>query len=117
MDYKTKTDLILPFKGVWEVGNGGRSPEKNNHYSEDGSKPKSQKFAYDFVKPHKGKGQSLETYEAFGSEVITPAGGRISQVVDGSMDVSIGERDRFVFPGNIKKARKFQTFSPGSNFY
>lgn len=101
MDYKTKTALILPFKGVWGVGNGGGSPEKNNHYSDDGTKPKSQKFAYDFAQSHNGKGEALNDYEAFGSEVICPADGEVSQIVDGSMDVSIGEHDRFVFPGNM----------------
>lgn len=53
--YKTKTTSILPIKGIWEVGNGGRSFEKNNHYSDDDTKAKSQKFAYDFAKPHKSK--------------------------------------------------------------
>lgn len=99
--YKTKTSLALPFKGVWIIGNGGRDPEKNNHFNADGNRPKSQRFAYDFAGKHTGEGKSLEDYEAFGSEVIVPADGIISQVVDGSVDVSIGETDRFVFTGNM----------------
>lgn len=101
MDYQTKTSLILPFKGIWIVGNGGRDPNKNSHYSIDGNKPKSQTFAYDFYKPYQEKGEKLVDYEAFGSEVIAPADGIISQVVDGSIDVLPGERDKFVFPGNM----------------
>lgn len=100
-DYKTKTSLILPFKGVWIVGNGGRDLEKNNHFKPDGSGPKSQRFAYDFARDHKGEGKVLEDYEAFGSEIIAPADGIVCQVVNGSIDVSIGESDRFVFPGNM----------------
>jgi murein DD-endopeptidase MepM/ murein hydrolase activator NlpD len=96
MEYQTKTSLILPFNDIWVVGNGGRDPEKNNHYSS-----KSQKFAYDFSKPHKGEGVDLEDYEAFGSEVIAPGEGTISQVIDGSIDMPIGESDGFVAPGNM----------------
>jgi hypothetical protein len=31
MEYKTKTNLILPFKGTLMVSNGGRTAETNNH--------------------------------------------------------------------------------------
>lgn len=30
MNYKTKTDLMLPFQGILVVSNGGRSAETNN---------------------------------------------------------------------------------------
>lgn len=102
MDYKTKTSLILPFKGVWVVGNGGRDADKNNHIEADGSGPKSQRFAYDFSSRYvKGEGKNLEDYEAFGSRVIAPADGIISQVIDGNEDVSIGGVDLFVLTGNM----------------
>lgn len=102
MDYKTKTNLILPFKGTWVVGNGGRDPKTNNHLNPDGSSPKSQRFAYDFSSRYvKGEGKNLEDYESFGSEVIAPADGIASQVIDGSVDVPIGEADGFVLTGNM----------------
>lgn len=101
LDYKTKTSLILPFKGTWIVGNGGRDASKNNHRGNpDGTGPKDQMFAYDFIREHKGEGKNLEDYEAFGAEVIAPADGLISQVINGSMDESIGESDLYVISGN-----------------
>ena len=100
LDYKTKTSLILPFKGIWIVGNGGRDASKNNHRGPDGNGPKDQMFAYDFIREHKGKGKNLEDYEAFGLEVIAPADGSISQVINGSMDNPVGDRDLYVIPGN-----------------
>lgn len=99
-DYKTKTDLILPFKNEWIVGNGGRNPETNNHIKPDGTGPKSQSFAYDFKKSHSGDGKNLEDYEAFEQEVIVPGGGIIAQVINGSFDLPPGERDRNVGVGN-----------------
>lgn len=100
-NYKTKTALILPFKGVWLVGNGGRDPSKNNHLDPDGFGPVSQKFAYDFIKKHKSSGKNIEDYEAFGEEVIAPAGGVTSQVINGSEDVPIGESDWVCLGGNM----------------
>ena len=100
-DYKTKTPLTLPFKGTWIVCNGGRDALKNNHRDLDGNGPKDQMFAYDFIREHKNEGKNLEDYEAFGAEVIAPADGIISQVVNGSKDVSIGESDYVVIAGNM----------------
>ncbi len=86
MDYKTKTSLVLPFKGTWMVGNGGRDPKTNNHQNPDGSGPGDQKFACDFSSLNvKNKGEILEDYEAFGALVICPGDGVISQVVDGKL--------------------------------
>lgn len=100
-DYKTKSLLILPFKGIWIIGNGGREDSKNNHRGgPDGAGPKDQMFAYDFVREHKGEGKNLEDYEAFGSEVIAPAGGLIYQVINGCMDAQIGESDTYAISGN-----------------
>lgn len=101
MDYKTKTHLILPFNDTWIVGNGGRDPKKNNHLNPDGTGPKSQMFAYDFVKDHKGDGKNLADYAAFGLEVIAPADGVVYQVVSGNIDVPIGESDWVVICGNM----------------
>ncbi len=84
------------------VGNGGNDPKTNNHLNPDGSGPKNQRFAYDFISVHvKNKGKNLEDYESFGTEVICPGNGIISQVLDGSIDVLIGEADENVVPGNM----------------
>ena len=98
MDYQTKTKLILPFKGIWLVGNGGRDPSTNNHIRPDAGQ--NQIYAYDFKRGHKGEGKKLDDYEVFGEQVIAPANGIIIQVIDGSIDVLPGERDRSVGVGN-----------------
>ncbi len=100
MEYKTKTHLILPFNGAWIVGNGGRNSEDNNHYSEDGSTPDNQIYAYDFSRNHGGNGTQLEDYEAFGKEVIAPANGIISIIENSQLDLPIGERDKVRRSGN-----------------
>ena len=92
---------MLPFKGTWIVGNGGRNASKNSHINPDGTGPKNQRFAYDFIKDHKGNAKNLEDYEAFGLEVIAPADGVISQVINGSRDIPIGESDWVVICGNM----------------
>jgi hypothetical protein len=99
-DYKTKTDLILPFSGVWKVTNGGRTVETNNHSDPERS-PKSMQYAYDFRLEHTGSGEKLDDYEVFGKEVISPANGKVIQVINGAIDVLPGERDRGNGVGNM----------------
>lgn len=70
MDYKTKTSLILPFRGDWTVTNGGRDSSTNNHFRKDG--PQNQIYAYDFRKEHTGDGKKLEDYEVFGQKFWHP---------------------------------------------
>ncbi|MDO8429515.1 MAG: M23 family metallopeptidase [Candidatus Daviesbacteria bacterium] len=98
MDYQTKTKLILPFRGEWMVTNGGSDPSKNNHLRPDG--PQNQLYGYDFRKSHRGEGRNLEDYEVFGEEVLSMGDGTIVQIIDGSIDVLPGERDRSVGVGN-----------------
>lgn len=100
MDYQTKTSLILPFKGVWLVSNGGRTPETNNHIRSPEQGPQNQLYAYDFRMESTGKETKLEEFEVYGKEVLAPGDGIISQVIDGSIDVLPGERDRSVGVGN-----------------
>ncbi len=100
MDYKTKTALILPFNGVWTVTNGGRDASTNSHNRPPDQGPQNQLYAYDFRNGHTGDGKRLEDYEAFDKEVLAPGDGRIIQVIDGSIDVMPGERDRSVGVGN-----------------
>lgn len=101
MDYKTKTNLILPFKITLTVTNGGRDKSTNNHFREEGEDgPQNQIYAYDFRNEHVGDGISLEGYEVFGKEIIAPADGVVIQVINGSFDVMPGEKDRSVGVGN-----------------
>jgi hypothetical protein len=100
MDYKTKTNLILPFNNTWTVTNGGRTAETNNHFRPVDQGPQNQLFAYDFRNEHTGSGENLEDYEIFGKEVLAPGEGTIIQVINGSIDVNPGERDRSVGVGN-----------------
>ncbi len=100
MDYKTKTDLILPFRGVWTVTNGGRDPSTNSHIRQPDQGPQSQLYSYDFRNGHIGTGGKLEDYEVFGKEVLAPGDGEVIQVISGAYDNKPGERDRSVGVGN-----------------
>lgn len=102
MDYQTKTNLILPFRGTWMVSNGGRTVETNNHMKfADGDGPKNQLYAYDFRRGHTGNGEKLEDYDVFGEDVLAPGDGVVIQVINGAIDVLPGERDRGVGVGNM----------------
>src|SRR3989344_8112521 len=100
MNYQTKTNLTLPFKGTWLVSNGGRTPETNNHIRPADKGPQNQLYAYDFRIQNTGKEKILEDYPVFGKEVLAPGDGTIIQVINGAIDVNIGERDRSVGVGN-----------------
>jgi murein DD-endopeptidase MepM/ murein hydrolase activator NlpD len=75
LPYEQQTRLSLPCAGTWIVANGGRGPATNVH-----------PFAYDFVRPHRGLGEALEDYEAYGAQVLAPADGIVAEVVDGYPD-------------------------------
>jgi hypothetical protein len=100
MNYQTKTPLILPFNGTWLVSNGGRTPETNSHIRPVDQGPQNQLFAYDFRLDCTGKETKLEEYTVFGKEVLAPGDGIVIQIIDGSIDVLPGERDRSVGVGN-----------------
>ncbi len=99
-DYKTKTNLILPFNGIWTVTNGGRDTSINSHIRPPDQGPQSQLYAYDFRNGHTGNGENLEEYEVFGKEALAPGDGEIIQVISGAYDNKPGERDRNVGIGN-----------------
>jgi len=100
MNYKTKTDLILPFKETLFVSNGGRTPETNSHIKPIDLGPQNQIFAYDFRTKDTEKFKKLEEFPVFGIEILAPSKGEIIQIINGSIDVEIGERDRSVGVGN-----------------
>ncbi|OGD63032.1 hypothetical protein A2160_05300 [Candidatus Beckwithbacteria bacterium RBG_13_42_9] len=100
MDYKTKTNLILPFKGTLMVSNGGRTAETNNHIRPVATGPQNQLYAYDFRTDNTGKEETLADYPVFGMEILAPGDGKVIQVIDGAIDVLPGEQDRNIGVGN-----------------
>ena len=99
---RNKTNLILPFKGEWFVVWGGDTPEQNRHHDTP-----NQRFAFDILKTdekgstHKGSGLKNEDYYAFGQEIIAPAAGFVTYVVDGVHDNQPGAMNRMFVPGNL----------------
>ncbi len=99
---RNQTKLILPFKGEWFVVWGGDTPEQNQHRDAP-----NQRFAFDILKvgengkTHSGDGSKNEDYYAFGQEIIAPADGVVTYVVDGVHDNVPGEMNRIYVPGNL----------------
>jgi len=92
-DYRTKTDLRLPFDGEWFVYWGGRTLEENYHAVDAG-----QRFATDFVvmrdgASHAGDPQALDSYHCWDRVILAPANATVAAVVDGLPDQAIGEAD------------------------
>jgi murein DD-endopeptidase MepM/ murein hydrolase activator NlpD len=98
---KNQTQLSLPFKGSWEVGWGGDTEELNQHHSVP-----NQQFAYDFIgvgengKNRKGSGETNEDYFAFGREVLSPAEGVVTDVINGVRDNTPGSMNPYSAIGN-----------------
>jgi len=106
---KHQTKLSLPFKGKWLVSAGGDTRELNRHHN-----IKSQKFAFDFVvtdetgKFYKNYGNATEDYFAFGKEVISPADGIVSDVVNGVRDNIFGSLNPYSIFGNTIIIKHFE---------
>jgi len=84
---KHETELILPFKGRWLVFWGGDKKEQNYHHEVP-----NQRFAFDFIgvdevgQTGKGDGSKNEGFYAFGREVLAPAEGVVTDVIEGVRD-------------------------------
>lgn len=98
---KNKTELSLPFKGRWLVGWGGDTKELNIH-----NDAPNQRFAFDFIgtdqnnQTRKGQGQTNEDYFAFGREVLVPADGVVTDVINGVRDNTPGSMNPYSALGN-----------------
>ena len=98
---KHQTELSLPFKGRWLVLWGGDTKELNQHHDAP-----NQKFAFDFLgvdekgKTRKGKDNTNEDYFAFGREVLAPADGTVTDVIDGVRDNLPGTMNPYLALGN-----------------
>lgn len=98
---KNETKLSLPFKGQWLVIWGGDTKDLNQHHDVP-----NQKFAFDFVgvngkgETRTGDGKTNADYFAFGREVIAPADGLVTDVIDGVRDNLPGSMNPYSALGN-----------------
>ena len=98
---KNEIKLSLPFKGKWLVFWGGDTKELNQHHDAP-----NQRFAFDFLgadeqgKTRKGKDQVNEDYFAFGREVLAPADGNVTDVINGVRDNVPGSMNPYSALGN-----------------
>ena len=86
LNYQTKTELRLPFNGLWYVVWGGRLIEQNYHAAIS-----PQRFALDMLVSKKGRtfagdGTRNEQYFCFGRPVVSPGDGVIIEMIDGVVD-------------------------------
>ena len=99
---KNETKLSLPFKGKWLVFWGGDTKELNQHHDAP-----NQRFAFDLLgadeqgKTRKGKDQVNEDYFAFGREVLAPADGNVTDVINGVRDNVPGSMNPYSALGNV----------------
>jgi hypothetical protein len=98
---KNETKLSLPFKGNWLVAWGGDTKELNQHHDTP-----NQEFAFDFLgvdeqgKTRKGEAQVNEDYFAFGRQVLAPADGNVTDVINGVRDNIPGSMNPYSALGN-----------------
>jgi len=98
---KNETKLSLPFKGKWLAFWGGDTKELNLHHDAP-----NQKFAFDFLgvdeegRTRKGEAQVNEDYFAFGREVLAPADGNVTDVINGVRDNVPGFMNPYSALGN-----------------
>ena len=98
---RNKTPMRLPFNGEWYVRWGGATPELNHH-----SNARSQRRALDMVihdaqnNTCKNDGKANGDYYAYGAEILAPADGTISMVIDGVPDNEPGSQNVFSAVGN-----------------
>ena len=98
---KHQTKLSLPFRGRWLVAWGGDTKELNQHHDTP-----NQRFAFDFLgvdekgNTRKGQAQINEDYFAFAREILTPAGGIVTDVISGVRDNVPGSMNPYSALGN-----------------
>jgi hypothetical protein len=88
--YKSKVAFRLPLDTALTVAWGGGSEDLNYHVTYP-----NQCWAYDMMvvkdgSSHKGDGNKLEDYYAYGLAILSPAAGKIVKVVDSFPDMKIG---------------------------
>jgi hypothetical protein len=99
---KNQTKLRLPFNEAWLVYWGGDTFELNQVHHGDPT----QNFAFDLVgvdaggKTHKKNASRIEDYYAFGRELLAPADGLVTEVIDGVRDNAPGSMNPLSALGN-----------------
>jgi len=95
------TVLRLPFAGRWTVVWGGDTRELNQHHD-----TVNQRYAFDLVitdeqgKSYKTDGARNEDYYAFGREILAPADGVVTDVIEGVRDNQPGSMNPYSAVGN-----------------
>ncbi len=95
------TVLRLPFAGRWQVVWGGDTRELNQHHDVT-----NQRYAFDFLgtdeqgKSYKNDGSRNEDYYAFGREILAPADGVVTDVIEGVRDNQPGSMNPYSAVGN-----------------
>ena len=98
---RNTTPLQLPFRGDWLVFWGGDDEASNAHHS-----ARNQRFAFDFLgvneagQTHKGTGEANEDYFSYGKEILAPADGVVTEVIDGVRDNRPGSMNPYSALGN-----------------
>lgn len=98
---KHLTRLSLPFRGQWLVFWGGDTAEQNMHHDVP-----NQRYAFDFLgvdeqgNTRKGDGLVNEDCLAFDREILAPADGVVTDVIDGVGDNSPGSMNPYSALGN-----------------
>src|SRR2546422_4953449 len=98
---KHRTELSLPFRDRWLVFWGGDTREQNHHHDVP-----NQRFAFDLLgvgadgKTHRGEGNKNEDYYAFGRDVLAPADGTVTEVIQGVRDNTPGSMNPYSGVGN-----------------
>ena len=98
---KNEIRLSLPFKGRWQIAWGGDTKELNQHHDVP-----NQRFAFDFLganeegETRKGEGTINEDYFAFGREILAPADGKVTDVINGVRDNVPGSMNPYSGLGN-----------------
>ena len=98
---RNQTKLAPPFNGRWSVFWGGDTAELNQHHHD-----RAQRFAFDLLgvgpngKTHQAAGSRNEDYFAFGRDVLAPADGVVTDVIDGVRDNRPGSMSPLSALGN-----------------
>lgn len=100
LDYKTKTELRLPFGAAWFVFWGGRTMAQNYH-----AVSPQQRFAYDMLivkdgSSHVGDGKKNEDHHCFGKPIHAPAAGKVVAIANDVKDNVPGETNPAQLLGN-----------------
>lgn len=99
--YKTKTELWLPFEGMWYTAWGGDEAYLNKHVQSA-----NQRFAFDFLKVENGELLKSGTREensdfyTFGARILSPGKGIVIKAVDNVQDNVLGQVNENAPPGN-----------------